>query len=73
MWNSGTTETTSIGFVSVQDQKVHGHRNHPGTDHCQTAYKLECLKCGTVYGANGSDIFQRKCPSCQGGAPGIEF
>jgi hypothetical protein len=27
--------------------------------------------CGHKYGSNGSDNFQRKCPSCQGGAPGL--
>jgi len=38
-------------------------------------HKLECLEnqCGHEYGANGSDIFQRKCPKCQGGKPGIEY
>jgi len=73
MWNSGSTETTTIGFENIRNQKVHGHRNVPGTDHCQTAYKLECLDCGEIYGANGSDIFQRKCPRCQNGAAGITY
>jgi hypothetical protein len=27
--------------------------------------------CGREYGANGSDIFQRKCPNCQGGTSGL--
>jgi len=74
MLNSGTRHRTQIGYVSKKNhQKVHGHRNVPGTDHLQTAYKLECLACGEIYGANGSDIFQRKCPKCQDGAPGIEY
>jgi hypothetical protein len=33
-------------------------------------YILQC-ECGYEYGANGSDIFERLCPRCQGGAPGI--
>jgi len=74
MWNSGTRPTTQIGYVSKNNrQKVHGHRNVSGTDHGQTAYKLECLICNNIYGANGSDIFQRKCPSCQDGMPGIDY
>jgi hypothetical protein len=73
MFNSGTHPTTQIGYVSEKKQKNHGHRNVPGTDHLQTAYKLECLNCGETYGANGSDIFQRKCPKCQDGVPGIEY
>ena len=24
-------------------------------------------------GVPGTDIFQRKCPSCQGGLPGIDY
>lgn len=73
MWHDGTRPTTEIGFVNRNQQKVHGHRNVPGTDHCQTAYKLECLMCGKIYGANGSDIFQRKCPTCQNGVQGIKY
>jgi hypothetical protein len=36
---------------------------------------MECLEsgCSHVYGANGTDVFHRKCPSCQMGAPGIFF
>jgi len=42
----------------------------------QSTYELECLHCGHHYGANGPDIngagagIGRKCPICQGGAPG---
>jgi hypothetical protein len=34
---------------------------------------MECTLCGFVYGANSGDVFERKCPNCQGGAPGIRF
>ena len=73
MFISGSTKTTAAGYVNRNNQKVHGHRNRPGNDHLQVAYKLECLNCGATYGANGSDIFQRKCPNCQDGAPGIDY
>lgn len=39
----------------------------------QLAYKVECLQCGHLYGANGSDMHERLCPECQGGAPGIPY
>lgn len=39
----------------------------------KAGYRVECLKCGHVYGANGSDIHLRKCPKCQGSTKGIEF
>ncbi|WP_409422740.1 hypothetical protein ABHF91_06995 [Pseudaeromonas sp. ZJS20] len=75
MWKSGGTVTTKIGYVNRNNQKNHGSRGVSGTDHGQVSYKLECLNpnCGHVYGANGTDIFQRKCPKCQGGIDGIEF
>jgi Zn finger protein HypA/HybF involved in hydrogenase expression len=41
------------------------------TDHNQYVYVLRCGDCGHEYGANGSDIFQRKCPNCQSSASGL--
>ncbi len=75
MWKSGSGKTTSIGYINRNNQIVHGTRGVEGNDHCQVSYKLECLEqgCGFEYGANGSDIFQRKCPKCQGGKPGIKY
>jgi hypothetical protein len=72
---SGGTETTRIGYVNRNNQLCSGHRGIAGTDHGQLAYRMECLRseCGHVYGANGTDVFQRKCPRCQGGAVGIFF
>lgn len=72
---SGSTETTEIGYVNRNNQKNHGTHGVKGTDHMQYSYKLECLNdnCGHIYGANGTDIFLRKCPECQGGNVGISF
>ncbi|MGO4287468.1 hypothetical protein [Bosea sp. TAB14] len=48
----------------------------PGNDHMQKLWIVECTVptngeiCGHRYASNGSDFFQRKCPACQGGAPG---
>ena len=71
----GETTTTQIGYVNRHNQRCGGHRGLAGNDHLQRAYRMECLQptCGNIYGANGSDVFQRKCPNCQGGQPGIEF
>ena len=66
-------ETTKIGYVNCNQQKNLG-RTHPprtGSDHLQYVYVMLCLNCGKLYGANGSDIFERKCPSCQNGAEGL--
>jgi hypothetical protein len=66
--NAGTTEP---GFVNRNSQRVLRRTNLRGTDHEQYVYALKCLKCGSCYGANGSDIFQRRCPACQKGAKGL--
>src|SRR5690606_17300415 len=65
--------TTETGYVNRNGQVVLRDTGLPGTDHGQKIYVLRCPKCETEYGANGSDIFQRKCPTCQGGAPGLEY
>jgi hypothetical protein len=72
---SGEAPTTQIGYVNRNNQRCSGHRGIAGTDHLQRAYRMECLEpdCGSVYGANGSDVFQRRCPDCQGGEPGLGF
>lgn len=73
IWKSGSTNTTEIGYINRNQQQNFGHRGVSGTDHGQVAYKLKCMLCEYEYGANGTDIFQRKCPSCQGGEAGIDF
>ena len=71
----GTTETTMIGYINRNNQRCCGHRGVSGTDYGQLAYRMECLiaNCGHIYGANGTDVFQRKCPRCQNGTSGIHF
>jgi hypothetical protein len=63
--------TTSPGFINRNRQEVLSCTGLPGTDHNQVVYLLRCHACGVRYGANGSDIFQRRCPECDGGRPGI--
>lgn len=65
--------TVQPGYVNLRSQRNLGRREPvlPGTDHCQYVHILNCTICGYVYGANGSDIHERRCPSCQGGKPGI--
>lgn len=63
--------TTKKGYVNKNKQENLGCTGHQGTDHFQYVYAMKCQACGHTYGANGSDIFQRKCPNCQGGKPGI--
>jgi hypothetical protein len=68
-----TSHTTVPGFVNRNKQVVIRSTGLPGTDHLQTVYQLGCSACGHVYGANGSDIHLRLCPTCQGGATGLSY
>ena len=63
--------TTTPGFINKNRQVVIWNTGKPGTDYMQNIYKLGCTLCGHVYGANGSDIHDRKCPSCQVGTQGF--
>jgi hypothetical protein len=64
-------DTTAVGFRNKNGQLVVRNTGKPGTDHLQYIYQLACSKCGHNYGANGSDIHERKCPACQSGGPGF--
>ncbi len=66
-------KTTDPGFLNPNGQLVVRPTGLPGTDHLQRIYVLRCDHCGNEYGANGSDVHERKCPRCQGGKPGLPF
>lgn len=63
--------STRPGFTNANGQTVIGPTGLPGTDHGQSVYVLRCGHCSEKYGANGSDIWLRKCPHCQRGRPGL--
>jgi hypothetical protein len=67
--------TTRKGFLNPNGQVVVRATGLPGTDHLQRIYVLLCTQpgCGHEYGANGSDIHERRCPECQGGASGLRY
>lgn len=61
--------STETGYVNKNNQRNNGKTDVPGTDYGQWFYDMECLDCGHKYHANGSDVWLRKCPKCQGGRP----
>lgn len=65
--------TTKPGYRNRNDQIVVRRTDLPGNDHNQRVYVLDCGRCQHRYGANGSDIWQRRCPHCGGGRPGLSF
>jgi hypothetical protein len=73
--NRRSKATTELGYRNRNDQVVTRATGLPGNDHNQYIYMLRCDRdgCGHEYGANGSDIFQRKCPRCQHGRPGLPY
>lgn len=70
-FRSGDGDMTMVGCTNENNQKCHGTLGVRGMDHLQFAYRLESLKCGFVYGGNGNDMAERKCPERQGSKPGI--
>lgn len=61
---------TEPGRINPNKQRVMRRTDVAGTDHGQVVYVLQCEHCGYRYGANGSDIHERRCPHCQAGKPG---
>lgn len=65
--------TTAIGYVNKHQQEVVRKTDLPGNDHGQRVYVLRCIPCGHKRGANGSDIWLRRCPKHDGGAAGLGY
>jgi hypothetical protein len=68
-----SVQTTTVGYENRNGQVVRFPTGLEGTDHAQRVYVLKCGRCGNEYGANGSDIWQRRCPQRQRGRPGIPY
>lgn len=58
--------TTEVGYINKNNQRNNGRTDKPGTDYGQWFYEMECLECGHKHLANGSNIYEKKCPNCQG-------
>ena len=65
--------TTTVGFRNTNGQTVLRRTSLSGNTPGQHVYVLMCGHCSHEYGANGFDIHLRKCPSCMGGQPGLEY
>ncbi len=65
--------TTEPGYQNRNGQIVVRKTEQRGYDHNQFVYVLRCTMCAHEYGANGSDIWLRKCPRCSSGVPGLSY
>jgi hypothetical protein len=66
-------QTVNVGYENRNRQVVVRCTALPGDDQGHSVYVLRCGVCGHEYGAHGFDIFQRRCPKHDGGAPGLRF
>lgn len=56
--------------VNRNNQQLLRLSNVAGTDKNAKVWILKCRNCLHIYGCNGTDAFERKCPDCQKGAEG---
>lgn len=72
---SAKGKTLQIGRINENGQELIRGTNLPGNHANQKLYVMRCTEpaCGHEYGANGADVWLRKCPRCQGGKPGLSF
>jgi hypothetical protein len=62
---------TTIGFRNREGQQVIRKTDRPGGAPGQRVFILHCTVCDHEYGADGCDIYDRLCPKCQDGPPGL--
>ncbi len=62
---------TTIGFRNRDGQQVTRKTGREGSAPGQRVFILRCTVCEHEYGADGCDIYDRLCPKCQDGPPGL--
>jgi hypothetical protein len=62
---------TSIGYRNREGQQVIRKTEREGSAPGQRVFILHCTVCDYEYGADGCDIYDRLCPKCQDGPPGL--
>ena len=62
---------TSIGFRNRDGQQVIRKTEREGSALGQRVFILHCTVCEHEYGTDGCDIYDRLCPKCQDGPPGL--
>jgi hypothetical protein len=62
---------TTIGFRNREGQEVIRKTDREGRAPAQRIFVLRCTVCDHEYGTDGCDIYERLCPKCQDGPPGL--
>ena len=73
MGKKATKGTAEPGATNNHGQVVVRSTELPGTDHGARVVVMRCEHCAAEYGANSTDAWQRKCPECQDGKPGLDY
>jgi hypothetical protein len=66
-----------VGDRNPNGQYLLAKTNKSGTDHNAKLWIVRCMRpigddvCDHVYGVNGTDFHERRCPQCMGGMPGL--
>jgi hypothetical protein len=66
-----------VGEINKKEQKLLDKTNKPGNLKNAHLWIVRCMKikngerCDHIYGANGEDFWERRCPRCDNGAKGI--
>ncbi len=64
-------ELTVPGSINRNGQRVVGFLRNDPSNSLNKIYEVACTLCAYDYAAYGSDLWQRKCPSCQDGREGL--
>lgn len=60
------------GDKNQNEQRLLRKSAQPGTDYNAHVWVLKCQLCSNIYGSNSTDVWERKCPKCQNGRPGLD-
>lgn len=61
------------GDINKNNQQLLRLSTRPGSDYNSHVWVLKCRLCSNVYGSNSTDAWERKCPKCQKGTPGLDL
>lgn len=65
-------EIAQEGFVNTNRQVALKADERFASNHAYAKpWRMYCLECDCIYGANSCDIHLRCCPNCQNGVPGL--
>lgn len=61
----------AVGDINRNGQRLVMKTTEKGTSGRAYLWLMHCNACSHEYYANSTEAFQRKCPNCQKGRPGI--